>query len=258
MKEAVLRLGFISFVVVLVLFGLVVLLAQVQDPAGVRRHQALNHLAPIELWNSFSASANKGFKAVVNGKKTITGLHLYPSKNFWLASSRRADTTYFTKKDLKENRYIKWSVLLQKYPKQRFFAYVHSQNPVDLFRFIKVSEKHKGRLLIYSDFLKTAAWFRKEAPLMALGASPTVLLRMNFFSKLWLEGLVPVRAHFAYIAKPRIGFAVMKELKRRNIVVMLSQNLVKGEKKTTKKFREFIKNTFPKKMYSLVIENNGI
>lgn len=256
MKEAIFRLGFISILVIFFLFGLIVLLAQVKDPAVIRLHPALKHLASIELWDQLPTLSH--FEGKISRTKKIIGLHLYPSKNFWLASSNLADKTYFTKEDLKTQVYIKWSTLLQKYPTQRFFVYIHSQNPVDLFKFIKISEKIKDRLLVYSDFLKTAAWFRKESAFMAIAASPTVLLRMNFFSRLWLEGLVPVRAHFAYIANRGISHKTLEELRRRAVIVIINKNLVNGEEKHSKIFRQFIENTFLTKDYGYVIKNKGI
>lgn len=255
MKEAVLRLGFISVFVILFLFSLIVLLAQVKDPAVLRLHPVLKELNRVELWDQLPELPI--FERKMKNTKNIIGLHLYPSKIFWLASSHLQDKTYFTKEDLKKQTYIKWKTLLKKYPLQKFFVYIHSQNPVDLFDFIEVSEKFKDRLLIYSDFLKTAAWFRKESPLMAIAASPTVLLRMNFFSRLWLEGLVPVRANFAYITTP-IRLQVLKELKRRAIVIMINKNLVIGRKKSSKILKKFVENTFLKDNFSYVIKNKGI
>ncbi|MBE8221601.1 MAG: hypothetical protein HAW60_02610 [Bdellovibrionales bacterium] len=256
MKEAIFRLGRISILVIFFLFALLVLLANVKDPAIIRTHKSLKHMSEIELWDKLPVKHD--FYDKINRSKKIIGLHLYPSKNFWIASSRIKDKTYFTKKDLKTNVYIRWSGLLKKYPYKKFFVYIHSQNPVDLFKFIKTSEKFKNRLLIYSDFLKTAAWFRKESAAMAIGASPTVLLRMNFFSRLWVESLVPVRAHFAYIQNKKIRFNVLKELKRRRITMIINKNLINNEKKQSKNFFKFVESTLESKNYMYLIKNRGI
>lgn len=256
MKEAIQRLILISFSVIVFLFCLLVLVVQVKDPLVIRLHPVLKGLKAIELIEkvpSLSVLENRLKKS-----RAIIGLHLYPSKYFWLASSNLKDKTYFTKEDLLNHSYVRWRTLLKNHPRKKFFLYIHSQNPVDLFKFLKASEGAGDQLLIYSDFLKTAAWFRKEAPLMAISLSPTVLLRLNFFSRLWLEGVIPVRAHFAYIKEPKIRLQVLQELERRGVSLIIKKELIHKSKENSKKEQQFIENTFLIKNYQPLIKIKGL
>lgn len=256
MKKAVFRLVGISILVILFLIILLSLLSKIKDPSEIRLHSVLKNLKSIELLEKIQ-SKNQVKNQIKKSKNTI-GFHLYPAKNFWLIASRLKDKSYFTKKDLNTELYLNWINLLKQYPKKTFFLYIHSQNPVDLFKFIKHSRSFKNRLLIYSDFLKTAAWFRKEAPLMAIALSPSVLLRINFFSRFFLEGLIPIRAHFAYIKNKDIGLKTFLEIRRRGLPIIVDKNLENNKKINLNSSKKWIKNTLLKNQYFLLIKNNGI
>lgn len=256
MKEALSRLIGISILVILTMLVLVTLFSKIKDKSKIRLHPALKNLKPIELLEKIRSKTQ--VKNRIKKSKNIIGLHLYPSKNFWLLASQIKDKSYFTKKDLQRHLHLNFLNLLNQHPKKSFFLYIHSQNPVDLFKFIKNFKTFKNRLLIYSDFLKTAAWFRKEAPLMAIALSPSVLLRINFFSRFFLEGLVPIRANFAYIKNKNTHLKTFLKIQAKGLPIIVDKNLLNIREISPRDPKIFIKSIFLNRKYTPLIKNIGI